>query len=337
MMSTALRGLRRAPASILLVATAIGAGCDKPRAIGDVNEILVAAPQPVWASLEDGIKEVLEPRTFSFREERVFEVAYIDPSQPRWNDLRFQRQVLVIGSPAESPVAEAMQEVRGEVPAAPAIVQARNVWAQNQLVTVLLLPENASPSVAEPLLPELGSVYLRQFEEYARSRMFATRPNEELADSLRANAGFSLTLPQVYRHEMPEPGVFLFRNDQPDPSRLIRNITVASRPAGEVEVTEETTSAWRADLASRLTHPPQVTETLPETRQIEIGGLSALQIQGLWSNPPGEWPAAGHFITRVVTCADRVFLIDGWLYAPGLSKYEYMFQLTTILDSFECA
>lgn len=329
--------LMRLSAAAVIGVTLMAAGCDKPRAIGGANEVLIAAPTAVWTSLEEGIKEVMEPRTFSFREERVFDIAHVDPSDERWSELRYQRQVLVIGSGSEPVVAEAVREFRGDVPTPPAIVQARNVWAQNQLVTVLVLPDDAHPSAAEPLLPELGDVYLRQYEEYARARMFATRPNTELAESLQANAGFSVILPQVYRHETPEPDVHVFRNDQPDPSRLIRNITVASRPLGEVGLSAEGAGAWRADLAERLTHPPQVTTVHEDVRQVEAGGQPGVQLQGEWSNPPGEWPAAGYFITRIFNCLDRVFLIDGWLYAPGVSKYEYMYQITTILDSFHCA
>jgi hypothetical protein len=94
---------------------------------------------------------------------------------------------------------------------------------------------------------------------------------------------------------------------------------------------------WRAELAQELTQPPQVTEAAlrTPTRSRWTGG-PRVQIQGVWSNPPGEWPAAGPFITRLVPCGDRTFLVDAWLYAPGKGKYEYMFQLKSILDSFRC-
>ena len=33
---------------------------------------------------------------------------------------------------------------------------------------------------------------------------------------------------------------------------------------------------------------------------------------------------------------DRTYLLDAWLYIPGRSKYEYVLQLETILDTFVC-
>jgi hypothetical protein len=311
-------------------------GCDKPRAIGDVNQIVVATPDPFWSALEPDIKAALEPRTFTVRDERVFDVAHIDPEEAAWANLRLMRQVLLIGHPQERAIAEALGAHRGQVPTPPAVLQVRNVWAQNQLVTVALVPEGSDAASAQPLLPNVGEIYLRQFEEYARARMFVTRPNEALTDSLRREAGFTLVLPQVYRYNQIQPGLFIFRNDQPDPSRLIRNVTVASAPRGQVGVTAAEAVRWRDELGRQTNQPPQVTEALPEFRTVQVGAHPAVQIQGVWSNPPGEWPAAGPFITRIVDCPAQTFLVDAWLYAPGISKYEYMYQLNTILDSFEC-
>ncbi len=321
----------------MLGALVLFSGCEKPRALGDANQILIGTSAQVYQSLADDLEEALEPRTFTVRDERVFDIAHVDPAEPGWANVRVLRQVLLIGSAEDPAVTEALQQLRGEIPSAPTVVQVRNVWAQNQLVTVALLPAGSQPSAALPLLAQIGDVYLRQYEDYARARMFVTGADDALTDSLRKNAGFALVLPRVYRYSEVEPGVLEFRNDQPDPSRLIRNITVDSRRTGEIEFSSESAVAWREQLAARITVPPQVTESLQEWHQLQIDGRTALQVQGIWSNPPGGWPAAGPFIARLVDCGARLFLIDAWLYAPGSAKYEYMYQLNTILDSFECA
>lgn len=318
---------------LLLVTSA----CDRPRAIGQMNNLVVAAAEPVYEELEGQIEQSLEPRTFTVRDERIFDVTSVDPDDDEWGRLRVVRQVMVIGQPEDAWVAEALRRHRGDTPAAPAVLQVRNVWAQNQIVTVVLLPPDASPEAARPLLRQAGALLLDQFERYARTRMFSTDPNTALADSLRANAGFSLLLPEVYYYRELRPGLFVFRNDFPDPSRLIRSVQVDSRPTEQVEMTPEYARAWRAELAPEYTDPVQVTEEeIVQSRAVRAGEAEALEIQGIWSNPPGEWPAAGPYLTRLVRCGARTFLIDAWLYAPGSPKYEYMVQLGTILDSFEC-
>lgn len=331
-----LNGIPRAFAGLLLLSTALTA-CDKPVAIGDATQILIATEQRIWDTLEPQIRSALEPTTFTVRDERVFDIAHVEPQEEGWGNLRVSRQILLIGEANDPVIAEAVEEARGGVPEPPSLFQARNVWAQNQLVTVVLIPEGADPTVVQPLLPQLGQTFLQQFEEYARSRMFVTGTNEELGDSLLRTAGFRLTVPQVYRYEVPAEGVSVFRNDQPDPSRLIRNITVASRPRGQVPMTAEAAILWRSELATEHTQPPQVTEAGEGFQAMQVNTRPAIQVQGIWSNPPNQWPAAGPFITRMVDCPARTFLVDAWLYAPGAAKYEYMYQLKTILDSFQCA
>lgn len=330
------RTLPRTAIGAALVAAGALTACDKPIALGDVNQILVASPAPYWQQLESDIKGAMEPQTFTVRNERVFDLAHADPMDEGWSNLRLLKQILLIGTPEDPAVAQALDEYRGTPPTPPAVFQIRNVWASNQLVTVALLPSGSGEAALKPLLPQLGEIYLSQYEEYAHARMFVTRPNEILADSLRRTAGFTVTVPNVYRTGEVEPGIWQFRNDQPDPSKLIRNLTVDSRAKGEVDFTAEEALAWRAELFGRLEQPPQVTEAFEQTMPLKAGNHDAIQIQGVWSNPPGQWPAAGPYLTRLVDCGDRLMLVDTWLYAPGDSKFEYMYQINTILDSFEC-
>ena len=324
--------------ALLLPAVLMAAGCDLPSSVGDHTRIVAALPPAHADALAPSVEAALEPRSFTVRDERIFDVAQIDPTTDDWLDLRKVRQVLVVGEAADPWVSPALERVRGAAPRAPAVVQAQNVWSRPQQVTILLLPPGSPPTAAAELMPEVGQLYLSQLEEFARSRMYVSGEHTELADSLSRIAGFSLQLPQVYRATEPEVGVFVFRNDQPNPTQLIRQVTVARRPSSEVELTSAAAFAWRADVAARTTSPPQLTDSVViASTELTANGRPAVQVQGTWSNPPGDWPAAGPVLTRIVDCGQHSFLVDGWLYAPGRAKYEYMVQLQTILDSFQCA
>lgn len=333
---TAMRTTRLHLLGLCLSLLALSA-CDKPVAYGAANNIMVAAPDSVWDQLQEQIEAALEPRAFTVRDERIFDVGQVDPRSDEWDRLRALRQVLVIGEPADPWVSQALERTQGSPPTPPAVVQARNVWAQNQSVTVLLLPPASSPTAAEPLIAEAGPKLVSQLEAYARSRMFASGADSALADSLREVAGFSVLLPELYRMREVRPGMYEFRNDNPDPATLIRAIQVDSRRNGEVEMTPEAALEWRREMAGISTEPPQVTDpALVGTRRLTVDGHPALQIQGVWSNPPGDWPAGGPFLALLVQCPQRTYLADAWLYAPGKAKYEYLVQLQTILDSFRC-
>jgi hypothetical protein len=331
------RSGRLAALAVLPVAFTL-AGCDPPTSVGENTSIVVAAPAAVWDGIESAVADALEPSTFTVRDERIFDVAHVDPTTDDWTDFRKVRRLLVVGEAADPWVARALEEVEGEVSREPAILEAEDVWARPQHVTIILVPPGSSPEVAAGMMGEVGERYVRQLEDYSRSRMFVTGEHEGLADSLARVAGFSMRLPNVYRVEEPRPGIFVFRNDQPDPSQLIRQITVTRRPSGDVPLTPEAARAWRAEVASQTTDPPQLTDTIQIARSdLTVDGRPAVEMQATWMNPPDGWPAGGPIITRLVQCPEHTYLVDGWLYAPGRAKYEYMVQIQTLLDSFRCA
>lgn len=332
--------MRHPPRRLLLgCVAAVGlAACDLPTSVGNNTRIVVAVPNATWQQIESDVAEALEPSSFTVRDERIFDVAQVDPGSGEWGDFRKVRQVLVIGEAADPWVAGALEEVDGAIPRGPAVLQAANVWARPQMVTILLLPPGSQPGAAAEVLPEVGDLYVRQLEEYARTRMYVSGEQTELSDSLARMAGFSLRLPSVYRFDEPEVGVFVFRNDQPDPSQLIRQITVSRRPNGEIPLTPEAALQWRSELAARTTGPPQTTDSIHHMlTDLRVDGRPAVQVQSTWSNPVGAWPAAGPVLARLVECPEYTYLVDGWLYAPGFPKYEYMIQIETLLNSFRCA
>jgi hypothetical protein len=339
-MISPIRMNRRLVLTVILLPIIVLPACDKPQPLGDANAIIVGASNEAWAEVEDEVQEALAPRTFTVRDEQIFRVTQVDPTSQPWKDLRRFRQILLIGEPSDPWIAEALEKAPSPLPDLPAVVQARNVWAQNQQVTIALSPPAAAASAVTPLLEQVGNEYLGQFQRYVEQRMFASGADSALADSLRAAAGFSILLPAVYYGKQVEPNVYLFRNDYPDPSQLIRSVLVAWRPSEAAEVSAAEALRWRGEIAGRVYEPAQVRDTAETiVRELTESGTPAVQVQGVWGNPPGEWPAAGPFLTRLIACPSqgREYLLDAWLYAPGKEKYEYMLQLNTILDSFTCA
>jgi hypothetical protein len=321
------------PRALLLLSAGVLAGCDKPQAVGDVNAVIVAMPTEAWTSIGADVEAALDERAFSVRDERVFRVTHVEPAGPDWDNLRRFRQLLLIGRPSDPWMETALDRVRGSLPPLPAVVEARDPFALNQNATLVVLPEGSDFSAARPLLPDVGARLLERFHLYSRQRMYASGADSVLADSLRSAHGFSVLLPEVYYGRQLEPNVFVFRNDHPDPSQLIRSVLISWRE-GTADVAAADLRGWRDQLAQRFYDPAQITADEIQSRPLENG----LQVQGIWSNPPDEWPAAGPFIARAVRCAqqNRTYLIDTWLYAPGREKYEYLLQLNTILGTFAC-
>jgi hypothetical protein len=329
--------MRKLAFSALTILAATTACSSSTPSYGDFNSIIAVMAPSVWDQVGDDVYDALEPTIKIVGTERTFTVTYQNPNDKEWHNLRRFRQLLLVGTAADPWIQEALPRVRGDV-TGPGLYHAFDVWARDQQVTVILAEPGHEAEAVRAHLAEINQSLDQQFRAYARARMFLSGTDSALADTLARTAGFRLTLPDVYRWQHQD-SIYSFRNDNPDPAELIRQITVTWRSPIPTSMTSDEVLAWRADVAQTYGEPQDVDLSQADTSTFDFQGRPAFQVQALWKNPPQlDWPAAGPFITRTVVCPqqDRMYLLDAWLYAPGKEKYEYMIQLQTILDSFRC-
>jgi hypothetical protein len=328
--------LRRAWSVLALAAVACS---DSSRlAMGDVNSIIVVAEDSLWEQVADTVLTTLQPRIFAVRDEPTFLLTHTSPTSQYWGDLRRFRQILAIGRPTDPWVQEPLGEADGAV-TPPAIVEVDRVWARNQRVTVVVVPEEGAAEVVRSVVDSLAALLDHRYRVWARSRMFLSGRDTALADTLRRQAGFSLEIPNVYRWRQVSDSAYVFLNDNPDASQLVRWLTVTWSSGTEGEPMPESAIDWRDSVAERLYDWGQITQRdRIETRPVAAPGEGGIQLRGAWTTLD-EFPQGGPFITRVVDCPDqnRRYLLDAWLYAPARDKYQYIIQLETLLEGFQCA
>ena len=336
------RATLRTLGALLLAAGALGACETMDLAPGDRNDIYVVADAELWAQVQDTMGAALQPTVLTVTDELAFQVVHTDPAGPGWSRLRKFKQLLLVGTPDDPWIAAAMAEADRTDVSPPEVFQTTDVWSRNQLVTVLVVSAD-DPGQVRSQLPYLAELYDTQYRRWATERMFVSGRDSALADTLASEHGFTMLFPDVYKWSRRD-STFIFRNDNPSPDELIREIRVTWRvpvPDSLAPVFEaDSVVAWRQHLGERTLTVDQLVDTSRvRSREMEYRGHPAFEVQAIWQNPPSaDWPAAGPFITRLVACEaqDRLYLLDAWLYAPGRDKYEYMIQLNTILDSVRC-
>jgi hypothetical protein len=331
---------RRLPtAALLFGALAFLSGCnEKGLGYGDPNSVIAVMPNEQWDLVGPDVFEALETTIMTVAEEKTFTVTYQEPGAKFWDRLRRFRQMFVVGSRSDFYVQEVLEEAHDPI-TENGIHQIHDVWAIGQTITLLLLDEEWGRDEVLEALPRVHTLLDGQYRAYARNRMYFSGVDSALADTLTMQAGFTMYYPDVYRW-MNEDSVYVFRNDNPDPSELIRQVAVTWMTPAPGTMDVEEVIEWRNRIAAEHYSEPQmfVADGLA-SRSFTFEGNEAFQLQAQWRNPPEQrWPAGGPLITRTVTCdaQDRTYLLDAWLYAPGKEKYEYMIQLETLLDSFRC-
>lgn len=307
-------------------------------AYGDYNAIVAVMAPDLWEEVRDDVYGALEPTIITVRDENTFNVTYQDPTREEWRNLRRFRQMLLVGSGEESWMKEAMAKAASPI-TGPGLYQVHDVWSRGQNVTLVITDPSGAAEAVRSNLATINAALDTQYRDWARGRMFLTGPDSALADTVMSLARFQVLVPKVYRWSYQD-STYIFRNDNPDPSELIRQISVSWITPIPPDMTGEGILEWRADIASTYYSQPQdVDLTIADAGPFEFRGRPAYRVQATWVNPPElNWPAAGPFITRAIICPEqnRMYLLDAWLYAPAKQKYEYMIQLETILDSFRC-
>ena len=330
---------RSVHAVLALVATFGLAACNEvPMAYGDANSVIAVMSAEKWETVSDSVYDTLERTVNTVRDEKTFTVTYQEPMAEYWDRLRRFRQMMVVGTRDDPWVQEALDQAREPI-TENGVHQVYDVWSRGQTVTLVLLDEGWDMSDLDPYLTEVADLLDSQYRRYAQNRRYFSGVDSALADTLEMQAGFRMELPDVYRWQARD-SVYLFRNDNPDPSELIRQVGVTWRTPAVDALEMDEVLEWRAQDVEILYNEPQmVVVEDAEERRFDFRGHDAYEIQAQWRNPPEEsWPAGGPLITRTVQCEgqDRTYLLDAWLYAPGKEKYEYMIQLETLLDSFRC-
>ena len=317
--------------------------CNVPAAMGEASSLIVIVPDTLWRQVEEPTRTILEPTIFTTRNEKQYEVTSVDPTHPKINELRLFRNVVVFGTAQDPTIAKVAES--GGINLSDfqpgRVFQVRDVWARGQTVTAALLRGGGQEVTSwVAALPSVLNAIDESYRAYVLRKMYATPPDTALAQDLHRRFAFSLQVPQVYdrvvRGTDQGDSLVIVRNDNPDPSQLIRSVLVTWRPKVD-SLTQGGAFEWRSEIdGTQYNVAQRINDTHSNAIYFKWEGRDALEVTGIWEDERGNFPAAGPFIVWLVDCPTRTYMIDAWLYAPNEPKYEYMLQLQEILSSFRC-
>jgi hypothetical protein len=329
--------LRRAQGALFVACAALSACGGDALSTGDPDDLVVAAHPELWPRIESRLKAKLEPSLISTTG-KAFAVTWRDPTKPEWGDQRRARQLLLIGTADDPWMKEALSRLEQAPPTAPALLEVEDVWAKPQQVTLLTLPEGDARAAVTAKLDSLRAGLEERYRAWVVGEMFAAGANKALSDSLLEQSGFTVLVPRDYATSH-EGDIYAFRKEG-DSAQVIRQVAVTWRSPIPSGLQGEGLLAWRREVAAAAYGAPQsVALGNVDATQTTHRGNVAYQLLGTWRNPPASGANRGPFIMRAVFCPtqDRVYLVDGWLWAPDPEKqHRYLVELESILNSFRC-
>ena len=173
-------------------------------------------------------------------------------------------------------------------------------------------------------------MYFNEIQE--KQRRISKNLNKTQA--IKKNTGVSLKFPSAYRVAKVDSNFVWIRRD-------IETGSVNLFIHRQTNLTEQSIIEKR-DSISKIYIPGPVENThmstdliyTPNTQEINVGGKQVFETRGLWEIE-GQF-MAGPFLNFQIKLGDDDFImLDGFVYSPGSTKREYIFELEAIMRSLK--
>ena len=289
-----------------------------PASSGNINNVSVVTSDELWdGAVGDIIRENFGRPIYGLPQiEPVFSLSHI-PSKVFSGFATKSRTILKVD----------ISEKEG-------VFNFKNTYASPQ--RIIQITANSVDKIIEIINENLNSIYSTMYLNEIREKQRRISKNLNQTQAIKNSTGLTLRFPSAYRVakvdsnfvwirrdiETGSVNLFISRyNDKNNSSILkIRDSISKHHIPGPVENTFMSTD-------------PIYT---PSSQQISIRGKQILETRGLWEIK-GQF-MAGPFLNyrfESNTNQDEYIMLDGFVYSPGSSKREYVFELEAIMRSLK--
>ena len=208
----------------------------------------------------------------------------------------------------------------------------KNTYASPQ--RIIQITANSPDKIIEIINENLNSIYSTMYFNEIQEKQRRISKNLNKTQAIKKNTGVSLKFPSAYRVAKADTNFVWIRRD-------IETGSVNLFIHRQTNQTEQSIIEKR-DSISKIYIPGPVENTYmstdliytPNTQQINVGGKQVFETRGLWEIE-GQF-MAGPFLNFQIKLGDNDFImLDGFVYSPGSTKREYIFELEAIMRSLK--
>lgn len=208
----------------------------------------------------------------------------------------------------------------------------KNTYASPQ--RIIQIKANSPDKIIEIINENLNSIYSTMYFNEIQEKQRRISKNLNKTEAIKNNTGVSLKFPSAYRVAKADTNFVWIRRDTETGSV---NLFIHR----QTNLTEQSIIEKR-DSISKIYIPGPVENTYmstdliytPNTHEINMGGKQVFETRGLWEIE-GQF-MAGPFLNFQIKLGDDDFImLDGFVYSPGSTKREYIFELEAIMRSLK--
>ena len=287
-----------------------------PASSGNINNVSVVSSDEIWdGAVGDVIRENFGRPIYGLPQiEPVFSLSHI-PSKVFSGFATKSRTILKID----------ISENEG-------VFNFKNTYASPQ--RIIQITANSADKIIEIINENLNSIYSTMYLNEIREKQRRISKNLNKTEVIKNNTGVSLKFPSAYRVAKADTNFVWIRRD-------IETGSVNLFIHRQTNQTEQSIIEKR-DSISKIYIPGPVENThmstdliyTPNSQEINVGGKQVFETRGLWEIESQFM--AGPFLNFQIKLGDDDFImIDGFVYSPGSTKREYIFELEAIMRSLK--
>jgi len=307
---------------ILLVALFLFISCSDneqkllPASSGNINNISVVTNDELWdGAVGEVIRENFGRPIYGLPQiEPVFSLSHI-PSKVFSGFATKSRTILKVD----------VSEKEG-------VFNFKNTYASPQ--RIIQITASSPDKIIEIINENLNSIYSSIYFNEIQEKQRRISKNLNKTQAIKKNTGVSLKFPSAYRVAKADTNFVWIRRDIETGS--VNLFIQRQRNQTEQSIIEKRDSISKIYIPGPVENTYMSTDLIytPNTQQINVGGKQVFETRGLWEIE-GQF-MAGPFLNFQIKLGDDDFImLDGFVYSPGSTKREYIFELEAIMRSLK--
>jgi len=289
-----------------------------PASSGNINNISVVTSDELWdGAVGDIIRENFGRPIYGLPQiEPVFSLSHI-PSKVFSGFATKSRTILKVD----------ISEKEG-------VFNFKNTYASPQ--RIIQITANSVDKIIEIINENLNSIYSTMYLNEIREKQRRISKNLNQTKAIKNSTGLTLRFPSAYRVAKVDSNFVWIRRDIETGS--VNLFVSRYNDKHNSSIVKIRDSISKQHIPGPIENTFMSTDPIytPSSQQISVRGKQILETRGLWEIK-GQF-MAGPFLNyrfESNTNQDEYIMLDGFVYSPGSSKREYVFELEAIMRSLK--
>ena len=289
-----------------------------PSSSGNINNVSVVSSNELWdGAVGDVIRENFGRPIYGLPQiEPVFSLSHI-PSKVFSGFATKSRTILKVD----------IAEKEG-------VFNFKNTYASPQ--RIIQITGKSTDNIIEIINENLNSIYSTMFLNEIQEKQRRISKNLNQTQAIKNSTGLTLRFPSAYRVAKVDSNFVWIRRDIETGS--VNLFVSRYNDKNNSSVLKIRDSISKHHIPGPVENTFMSTDPIytPSSQQISIRGKQILETRGLWEIK-GQF-MAGPFLNYQFesnTKQDEYIMLDGFVYSPGSSKREYVFELEAIMRSLK--